>query len=95
VQFGRPVWKAGKKSFASVYFAKGKKRLMLAFWVGIERQAMFTLDERYEIPMYIGPNGWIGLDVTEICNPEEVRNLALDSYRHFATKRMLKALEDK
>jgi hypothetical protein len=55
---------------------------------------MFTLDERYKIPAYMGANGWIALDVTEICNPDEIRELALASYRHFATKRMLSALEE-
>ena len=90
-QFGTPVWRAGKKSFASAYHDKG--RLQLAFWVGVDRQAMFTLDERYRIPAYLGHNGWIALDVAEICNPDEVRELALGSYRHFATRRMLSALE--
>jgi predicted DNA-binding protein (MmcQ/YjbR family) len=91
VQFGSPVWKAGKKSFASAHVDKTTQRLQLLFWTGLDRQSMFTLDERYTIPMYMGHNGWIALDVTEICNPEEIRELALASFRHFATKRMLTA----
>ena len=46
----------------------------------------------YLIPPYIGHNGWIGLDVTDHCDPAEVAGLALESYRHFALKRMLQEL---
>ena len=42
----------------------------------------------------MGHNGWIALDVTEHLDEDEVRELALYSYRHFALKRMLNALPD-
>jgi len=41
----------------------------------------------------MGHNGWIALDVTRQCDWDEVRALALDSYGHFALKRMLAKLE--
>lgn len=88
-QFGFPVWRAGKKTFASAYHYK---KLNVSFWVGVEQQAMLTADKRYEIPQYMGHNGWIALDVTKHMNEAEVRELALFSYRHFALKRMLAAL---
>jgi predicted DNA-binding protein (MmcQ/YjbR family) len=92
-QFGNPVWKAGKKSFCSVHHYTG--RLRLQFWVGPEMQTMLTFEgERYQIPAYMGHNGWIDLDVQEDVDWSEVRELALISYRHFALKRMLKALDD-
>ena len=37
----------------------------------------------------MGHNGWIALDVTKSCDAGEVRELAEQSYRHFALKRML------
>jgi hypothetical protein len=51
-----------------------------------------TADSRFQIPPYIGHQGWIALDVTEHCDWQEVRGLALSSYRHFALQRMLKLL---
>ena len=39
-----------------------------------------------------GHNGWIHLDVEDQVDWDEVRALALESYRHFALQRMLKAL---
>jgi hypothetical protein len=91
--FGSPVWRAGKKTFAQAYYSD--KRLFLGFWVGADRQSMLTFDGRYRIPAYMGHNGWIGLDVSEDCDWNEVRGLADISYRHFALKRMVAALESR
>jgi hypothetical protein len=152
VQFGSPVWRVGKKTFAWAHVdrnvgaaergaagrdargepareaasrgAVGKRgavdrggaersaagwearvgagrprkrragpRLQLYFWVGVAAQGLMTADERFEIPAYMGHNGWIALDVTDHCDWQEVRGLALTSYRHFALQRMLKALD--
>jgi predicted DNA-binding protein (MmcQ/YjbR family) len=89
-QFGAPVWKAGKKTFVSSHCYTG--RLKLSFWVGPKRQATLSKDDRYRVSPYTGHNGWIDLDVEEQQDWDEIRELALESYRHFALKRMLKAL---
>jgi predicted DNA-binding protein (MmcQ/YjbR family) len=91
MQFGYPVWKAGKKSFALAYF-RGDA-LKAGFWVGVDRQGLLTADKRFTIPMYMGHNGWIELDASKAANETELRDLARDSYLHFANKRMLKTLE--
>jgi len=105
LQFGSPAWRAGKKTFALVYAkrAAGMERpgkrardhlpIKLYFWVGVAAQGLMTADKRFEIPAYMGHNGWISLDVTHHCDWKEVRALALGSYRHFALKRMLDALD--
>lgn len=93
MQFGAPVWKAGKKTFALAYSFK-KDVLQLSFWVGVEQQGFFIRDKRFQIPPYMGHNGWIALTVTKSCNWNEVRELALNSYRHFALNRMRAALEE-
>jgi hypothetical protein len=86
-QFGHPVWRAGKRTFAWVRNDGG--RLTLCFWVGVDRQGLLTSDARFRIPPYMGHNGWIALDVTDHLDGAEVGALALQSYRHFALKRML------
>jgi predicted DNA-binding protein (MmcQ/YjbR family) len=90
-QFGSPVFKAGKKTFVNAHHRN--RRLKLGFWVGSEQQTLLTLDPRFAIPPYSGHNGWIELDVEENESWDEIRTLTLDSYRHFALKRMLKALD--
>jgi predicted DNA-binding protein (MmcQ/YjbR family) len=106
-QFGNPVWRAGKKTFAWMHVDRnlqagnprsGKRRgprprLQLYFWVGVAAHGLMTTDERFHIPAYMGHNGWIALDVTDHCDWDEVRGLALGSYRHFAMQRMLKSLD--
>ena len=91
LQFGNPVWRAGKRTFAGAHRRRG--RLKLQFWAGADRQATLTFDSRYAIPPYIGHNGWIELDVEDDPNWEEIEALALFSYRHFALKRMLRVLD--
>ncbi len=59
-QFGHPVWAAGKKTFAIARYVE--QRLTLCFWVGVDQQGLLTADPRYEIPAYIGHNGWIALE---------------------------------
>ena len=93
VQFGSPVWRAGKKTFAWIHADRPSSRLQLYFWVGVAAQSLMTTDERFEIPAYMGHNGWIALDVTDHCDWKEIRGLALGSYRHFALQRMQKALD--
>lgn len=92
-QFGSPVWKAGKKVFCRIHHHGG--RLHLQFWVGVDMQTMLTFEaDRYAIPAYTGHNGWISLDAQDDVDWEEVTELVMISYRHFALKRMLKALAD-
>lgn len=89
--FGSPVWKAGKKTFA--WAGMNKDRLALSVWVGVDRQGLLTGDERFSIPAYLGHNGWISLDVSRNANWNEIEALTRSSYRHFALKRMIDALE--
>lgn len=90
--FGSPVWKAGTKTFLSAHYYTG--RLKLSFWAGTHRQKKLARDRRYTISRYTGHNGWIDLDVGDHQDWDEIRELVVDSYRHFALKRMLKQLED-
>jgi predicted DNA-binding protein (MmcQ/YjbR family) len=93
-QFGSPVWRAGKRVFAQAWCYRSDLRLKLGFWVGVDQQALLTRDPDFSIPPYMGHNGWIALDVTAHANWKQIRSLVLFSYRHFALKRMLAALED-
>ena len=90
-QFGNPVWQAGKRTFCTV--SRYERRLEVHGWVGKEQQATLTFDERYRVPAYTGHNGWIALNAEDGVMWEAVSTLVLGSYRHFALKRMLAALD--
>ena len=89
-QFGHPVFTAGKRTFLMVRHEEGK--LHLSFWVGLEAQGMLTPDIRFKVPAYFGHQGWILLQLGARPDWQEIDALALASYRHFAKRRMLKAL---
>jgi hypothetical protein len=68
--------------------------LRLSFWVGAARQKQLARDARFEISRYTGHNGWIDLDIETKADWKEIESLIVESYRHFALKRMLKELEE-
>ena len=90
MQYGSPVWRAGTRTFA--WARSHEQRLTVCFWVGVDRQQLLTADTRFRIPPYLGHNGWIEMDATTGCDPDEIAQMALESYRHFALKRMLQRL---
>ena len=69
--------------------------MQFTFWVGVEIQPALTADPRFRAPAYTGHNGWILLDVEERVDWDQVDDLLIASYRHFALKRMLKALDER
>jgi hypothetical protein len=90
-QFGSPTFKAGKKSYCSV--SCYERILKLQIWVGDDRQVTLTeFDKRFDIPDYIGRHGWINLNLAHNQDWIEISSLVTESYKHFALKRMLKAL---
>lgn len=90
-QFGNPAFRAGKKAYCLL--CHGEHGPYLQFWVGRDAQAEY-MDKRFSIPPYVGHNGWLNLDLTVKPNWAEIEALIETSYRHFALKRMLKALDE-
>jgi len=91
-QMGSLTWRAGKRTFFMLYdYGKG---LAAQFWVGIERQGPLEMDPRLSIPPYMGHKGWMALDLTKgTLNAAELRGFAVESYRHFASRRAITALD--
>lgn len=87
VQFGGASWRVGKKTFATLHdYGKG---LAAYFWVGIDRQGPLGMDPRYSIPPYMGHNGWIALDMEKGAGVDELRELAIESWKHYASRRAI------
>lgn len=90
-QMGAVVWRTRRRSFAMLHdYGKG---LAAQFWVGIERQGPLEMDPRFSIPPYMGHQGWMTLDLRKNFNASELRDLVVESYRHFATRRALADLD--
>lgn len=91
-QFGARAWRVGKKVFVTLSdYGKG---LQAQFWVGIERQGPLEMDPRLSIPPYTGHNGWMALDLAKgAIDARELREFIIESYRHFATRRLVAELD--
>jgi predicted DNA-binding protein (MmcQ/YjbR family) len=91
-QFGYPVWQVGKKTFANIRFEA--QRLTISVWAGAAQQSLMGQEPRFHIPPYLGAQGWLSVDVQDGVDWEEIHGLVLASYRHYATKWALKALDE-
>ncbi len=91
--WGRPTFRAGKKIFA-VFTGSEDDRCSLIFKPEPAERPALVEDERFYVPPYFGPGGWLALDLTVApVDWGEVAELAESSYRQVALKRMLKALD--
>jgi hypothetical protein len=91
--WGRPTFRAGKKMFA-VYRSHGEKPHSVVFKPEPAEREALVHDERFYVPPYFGPSGWLALDFDAAdIDWGEVRELIDSSYRQVALKRMLKALD--
>lgn len=91
-QMGSITWRARKRMFLMLHdYGKG---LAAQFWVGIERQGPLQMDPRLSIPPYLGHSGWMLMELQKSAiNPAELRDFAIESYRHFASRRDVAALD--
>jgi len=91
--WGRPTFRAGKKIFA-VFSGSEDDHHTLIFKPDADEREALVQDERFLVPPYFGPSGWLGLDLTVApVDWDEVAELVETSYRQVALKRMLKALD--
>lgn len=101
ISWGRPVFCA-PKMFA-IYGGNAKSdtpREMVPYPHSVlvkvddsDRRA-FEQDRRFYFPAYLGPYGWLGLDLTAApLDWSEIRELVDASFRLIASRRLVKALD--
>lgn len=91
--WGRPTFRAGKKLFV-VFGANQEVPYSMVFKPSAEDAVALRQDRRVFVPPYFGPSGWLALDFEAAAvDWEEVAELAEESYRQVALKRMVAALE--
>jgi len=90
--WGRPTFRAGKKMFAMFVHHDGHG-FAVAFKPEAAERPALVRDPRFYVPPYLGPSGWLALDLTVApVDWTEVDELLDASYRQVALKRMLKDL---
>ncbi len=101
VSWGRPVFCA-PKMFAmfggNVKGATGMVAYPSSLLVKVDESDRRALeqDRRFFFPAYMGPFGWLGLDLTAgAVDWGEVRELVDASFRLIASKKLIRALDEK
>lgn len=92
--WGRPTFRAGK--IFALFSGSDDHPYGLVFKPGDDERPALLQDERFWVPAYYGPGGWLGLDFTAASvDWDEVAELVETSYRQVAIKRMLRALDER
>lgn len=103
VAHGRPTFRAGEKGKVFAYFGGTVKRpggherhdAGLIFLPDPADRGALEQDRRTWSPAYLGPSGWLGIDLDEPgLDWSEVGELLDASYRQVAARRLLAELDD-
>lgn len=97
--WGTPTFRVRNKLFAMYEPATsshGTGRPAVWCKAGPGNQAFMvqTAPQRFFVPPYVGPSGWIGVYLDKVADWRELAELLEDAYRLTAPKRLLSALED-
>ena len=98
--WGEPTFRVRYKLFA-IYAASGNHhgagRPAVWFKAGPGNQALMVRaePERYFVPPYVGPSGWVGAWLDGDVDWPELADLLCDAYRLVAPKRLIAKLEER
>ena len=71
----------------------------LAIWCtappGVQGELVDQEPDRFFVPPYVGPRGWVGLRLDIAPDWDEVAQIAEDAYRCVAPKKLLQELEER
>ncbi len=96
ISHGSPTFWGGKKTFASFHVDHhGDGRV--AIWCKADLDLQETLVEAdpdtFFVPPYVGPSGWVGIEVANDIDWDMVAALLEDGYRMVAPQRAIKRLD--
>lgn len=93
---GSPTWFAGKKSmvmYLDDHHGDGRLALWVAAPPGVQRDMVEQEPDRFFVPPYVGPRGWLGLRLDRAPDWDEVADIIEEAYRVVAIKRLLTQLD--
>jgi len=93
---GAPTWFAGKKTmvtFVDDHHGDGRLALWVAAPPGAQHDMVEQEPERFFVPPYVGPRGWLGVRLDRSPDWDEVADIVEGAYRVVAIKRLLNKLD--
>jgi len=93
---GSPTWFAGKKTmvmYLDDHHGDGRLALWVAAPPGVQSAMVEQEPERFFVPPYVGPRGWLGVRLDRSPDWDEVGDIVEEAYRVVAIKRLLAQLD--
>lgn|SRR5574338_103978 len=93
---GMPTWWGGKRTFASFaldHHGDGRVALWCKLPPGAQDALVEADPERFFVPPYVGPSGWVGVRLDRRPDWGVVAGLLEEGWRTVASKRALAELE--
>jgi len=92
--WGRPTFRAGPKKLFVVMGSSMDRPHTMVFKPDPDERPALLEDDRFFVPPYFGPSGWLGMDLDLATSDWTfVAELVDTSYRQVALKRQLAALD--
>ncbi|HEX2211079.1 MAG TPA: MmcQ/YjbR family DNA-binding protein [Longimicrobium sp.] len=96
--WGEPTWRVKKKVFAMYASAKnhhgaGHESLWCAAPLGVQEILVRNEPEKFFVPPYVGPKGWLGIRLDAV-DGEELRQLLVQSYCVVAPRKLQALVEE-
>jgi hypothetical protein len=97
--WGEPTFRVRNKLFAMYaapnnHHGGGRAAVWCKAAAGNQALMVRAEPERYFVPPYVGPSGWVGVWLDRNPDWSEVKDLMRDSYRLVAPKRLAALLEE-
>ncbi len=96
--WGEPTFRVRNKLFAmhadaNNHHGGGRPAVWIKAAPGNQDLMVRTAPERFFVPPYVGPSGWVGVRFDKGLDWDELAELLRDSYRLTAPKRLLARLD--
>ena len=95
---GAPTWWGGRKTFATLHdnhHGDGRLALWIKSTFDIQDDLVAMNPKLFFVPPYVGPSGWIGVQLDGSADWGIIESLLEDGYRLVVPKRALKLLDEK
>jgi hypothetical protein len=96
VSHGAPTWWGGKRTFASFalnHHGDGRVALWCKLPPGAQEALVEADSQRFFVPPYVGPSGWVGIRLDRRPDWGVVAGLLEEGWRTVASKRALAELD--
>lgn len=94
---GSPAWFIREKKTLAMFLDDHHGDGRLAIWVpappGAQEMLVEEEPERFFVPPYVGPSGWIGVQLDVDVDWDEVTAIVEDAYRKVAPKKLIALLD--